>query len=173
MIYFFFSSRRRHTRLVSDWSSDVCSSDLLKVHELPLGSRQSKGRAIVNLLPFRQDEQVRAVIQTRDFKEAEYLVFATKNGIVKKTRLEAYNTNLKADGIIAIKMREGDELVGVRHSSGSDDILMVSERGQAIRFREKDVRPMGRDASGVQGMRLREADEVISINNAKADEIGR
>ena len=90
----------------------------LKVHELPLGSRQSKGRAIVNLLPFRQDEQVRAVIQTRDFEEAEYLVFATKNGVVKKTKLDAYNTPLKADGIIAIKMREGDELVGVRHSIG-------------------------------------------------------
>jgi len=141
----------------------------LKVHELPLGSRQSKGRAIVNLLPFRQDEQVRAVIQTRDFKEAEYLVFATTNGVVKKTRLEAYNTNLKADGIIAIKMREGDELVGVRHSTGNDDVLMVSRAGQAIRFAEKDVRPMGRDASGVQGMRLRPGDEVISINIAQND----
>jgi DNA gyrase subunit A len=141
----------------------------LKVHELPLGSRQSKGRAIVNLLPFRQDELVRAVIQTREFKEAEYLVFATKNGVVKKTKLEAYNTNLKADGIIAIKMREGDELVGVRHSTGKDDVLMVSRAGQAIRFHETDVRPMGRDASGVQGMRLRTGDEVISINIASSD----
>ncbi len=141
----------------------------LKVHELPLGSRQSKGRAIVNLLPFRQDEQVRAVIQTRDFKEAEYLLFATKNGVVKKTRLEAYNTNLKADGIIAIKMREGDELVGVRHSTGKDDVLTVSRAGQAIRFAEKDARAMGRDASGVQGMRLRGDDEVISINIAHND----
>src|SRR5205809_7237545 len=112
----------------------------LKVHELPLGSRQSKGRAIVNLLPFRQDEQVRAVIQTRDFEEAKYLVFATKNGVVKKTELAAYNTPLKADGIIAIKMREGDELVGARHSSGDDDVLMVSRKGQAIRFSENDVR---------------------------------
>src|SRR5436190_18897072 len=136
----------------------------LKVHELPLGSRQSKGRAIQNLLPFRQGEQVRAVIQTRDFGEAEFLVFGTKNGIVKKTRLEAYNTNLRADGIIAIKMREGDELVGVRHSSGEDDVMMVSRKGQAIRFHEKDVRSMGRDASGVQGMRLRAGDEVISVN---------
>ena len=109
----------------------------LKVHELPLGSRQSKGRAIVNLLPFRQDETVRAVVQTRDFDEAKYLVFGTKNGVVKKTELKAYNTPLKADGIIAIKMREGDELVGVRHSSGDDDILMVSKLGQAIRFNEK------------------------------------
>ncbi|TML18662.1 MAG: DNA gyrase subunit A [Actinobacteria bacterium] len=141
----------------------------LKVHELPLGSRQSKGRAIQNLLPFRQNEQVRAVIQTRSFEEAEYLVFATKKGVVKKTKLATYNTPLRADGIIAIKMREGDELVGVRHSSGTDDILMVSRKGQAIRFRETDARPMGRDASGVQGMRLRGGDEVIAVNIAQND----
>src|SRR5213592_1931676 len=141
----------------------------LKVHELPLGSRQSKGRAIQNLLPFRQDEQVRAVVQTRDFEESKYLVFATKNGVVKKTKLAAYNTPLKADGIIAIKMRGGDELVGVKHSSGNDDVLMVSRAGQAIRFAERGVRPMGRDASGVQGMRLRSGDEVISINIAQPD----
>ncbi|HEY8705028.1 MAG TPA: DNA gyrase subunit A [Gaiellaceae bacterium] len=141
----------------------------LKVHELPLGSRQSKGRAIVNLLPFRQDETVRAVIQTRKFEEARYLVFGTKNGVVKKTELKAYNTPLKADGIIAIKMREGDELVGVRHSSGTDDILMVSKLGQAIRFNEQKARAMGRDASGVQGMRMRGDDEVISINIAQDD----
>ena len=141
----------------------------LKVHELPLGSRQSKGRAIVNLLPFRQDETVRAVIQTRAFEEAKYLLFATKKGVVKKTELAAYNTNLKADGIIAIKMREGDELVGVRHSSGDDDVLMVSRGGQAIRFTERDVRAMGRDASGVQGMRLRGDDEVISVAIAADD----
>jgi DNA gyrase subunit A len=141
----------------------------LKVHELPLGSRQSRGRAIVNLLPFRQDEQVRTVIQTRKFDEAEHLVFATKNGVIKKTRLAAYNTPLKADGIIAIKMREGDELVGVRHSSGDDDILMVSRKGQAIRFHESAVRAMGRDASGVQGMRIRPGDELIAINIAEDD----
>jgi len=141
----------------------------LKVHELPLGSRQSKGRAIVNLLPFRQDEKVRAVIQTREFKEAEYLVFATKNGVVKKTRLADYNTPLKADGIIAIKLREGDELVGVRHSTGKDDILIVSRKGQAIRFHEKQARPMGRPTSGVQGMRLRGGDEVIAIAIARDD----
>jgi DNA gyrase subunit A len=141
----------------------------LKVHELPLGSRQSKGRAIQNLLPFRQNEQVRAVIQTRNFEEAEFLVFATKNGVVKKTKLAAYNTPLRSDGIIAIKMREGDELVGVRHASGNDDVLMVSRKGQAIRFHETDVRPMGRDASGVQGMRLRSGDEVIAVNIAHDD----
>jgi DNA gyrase subunit A len=141
----------------------------LKVHELPLGSRQSKGRAIVNLLPFRQGEQVRAVIQTRNFDEAKYLVFATKKGVIKKTELEAYNTPLKADGIIAIKMRDGDELVGVRHSEGDNDILMVSKRGMAIRFDERDARPMGRDTSGVQGMRLRADDEVIAVNVAADD----
>jgi DNA gyrase subunit A len=141
----------------------------LKVHELPLGSRQSRGRALVNLLPFRQDEQVRAVIQTRDFSEARHLVFATKKGVVKKTELAAYNTPLKADGIIAIKMREGDELVGVRHSSGENDVLMVSRKGQAIRFHETDVRAMGRDTSGVSGMKLRAGDEVISVNIAEDD----
>ena len=134
----------------------------LKVHELPLGSRQSKGRAIQNLLPFRQDEQVRAVIQTRDFEESKFLVFATKKGIVKKTELAAYNTPLKADGIIAIKMRGDDELVSVRHSTGEDDILMVSRKGQAIRFSEKEARPMGRDTGGVKGMGLRKGDEVIT-----------
>src|SRR4051795_4798791 len=141
----------------------------LKVHELPLGSRQSKGRAIQNLLPFRQGEQVRAVVQTRSFEEAKYLVFATKKGVVKKTQLAAYNTPLRADGIIAIKMREDDELVSVRHSSGNDDVLMVSKKGQAIRFHETDVRGMGRDASGVQGMRLRAGDEVIAVNVAHDD----
>jgi DNA gyrase subunit A len=142
----------------------------LKVHELPLGSRQSKGRAVVNLLPFRQGEQIRAVVQTRDFTEAEYLVFATKKGMVKKTKLGDYNTNLKADGIIAINLKDGDELVGVRHASAGDDILMVSRRGQAIRFSEQGARPMGRATAGVQGMRLRKDDEVIEVNIARDDD---
>jgi DNA gyrase subunit A len=141
----------------------------LKVHELPLGSRQSKGRAIVNLLPFRQDEQVRAVIATRNFEEARYLLFATKRGVVKKSEFKEYNTPLKADGIIAIGMRDDDELVGVRLSTGGDDVLMVSRGGQAIRFREQDVRSMGRPASGVQGMRLRGDDEVIEVDIARDD----
>jgi DNA gyrase subunit A len=141
----------------------------LKVHELPLGSRQSKGRAIVNLLPFRQGEQVRAVIATRDFGEAAHLVFATRKGVVKKTRFVEYNTPLKSEGIIAISLRDDDELVGVRLASGDDDILLVSRKGQAIRFHERDVRPMGRPASGVQGMRLRAQDEVIELNVAQND----
>ena len=141
----------------------------LKVHELPLGSRQSKGRAIVNLLPLRQDELIRAVIATRDFKEAKYLVFATKKGIVKKTEFLEYNTTLKADGIIALRMREDDELIGVRLSDGEDDILMVSRMGQTVRFSEKDVRSMGRPASGVAGMKLRAGDEVIEVDIASDD----
>jgi DNA gyrase subunit A len=139
----------------------------LKVHELPLGTRQSKGRAIVNLLPFAQGEQVKAVIATREFKEAEYLVLATKDGIVKKTRFEEYNTPLKADGIIAIKLRDDDALVDVLHSNGGEDIILVSRKGQAIRFHEDQVRPMGRATSGVKGMGLRKGDEVISAGIAE------
>jgi DNA gyrase subunit A len=138
----------------------------LKVHELPLGTRQSKGRAIVNLLPFAQGEQVKTVIATRDFKEAEYLVLATRNGVVKKTRFEEYNTPLKADGIIAIKLREDDALVDVLHSNGGEDIILVSRKGQAIRFHEDQVRSMGRATSGVKGMGLRKGDEVISAGIA-------
>jgi DNA gyrase subunit A len=138
----------------------------LKVHELPLGSRQSKGRAIVNLLPFRQDEFVRAVIATRSFEEAKYLVFATRKGMVKKTEFAAYNTPLKADGIIAIKLREGDELIGVRLAGEDDDVLVVSRLGQAVRFHGRQVRSMGRDTSGVAGMKLRGEDEVIEVDIA-------
>jgi DNA gyrase subunit A len=141
----------------------------LKVHELPLGSRQSKGRAIQNLLPLRQDEQIRAVVKTRDFKDAEYLVFGTKKGVVKKTKFIDYNTPLKADGIIAIKLRDDDELVGVRHSSGDHDVLMVSRKGQAVRFHESQVRPTGRSTEGVKGMALRKNDEVIEITIATND----
>ncbi len=139
----------------------------LKVHELPLGSRQSKGRALVNLLPLAQGESVRTLIATRNFEEAEYLLLATKKGVVKKTRFAEYNTPLKADGIIAIKLRDKDELVAVIHSSGNDDILLVSRKGQAIRFPEKAVRSMGRVTSGVSGMRMRKGDEVIAASLAK------
>src|SRR5688572_11278399 len=141
----------------------------LKVHELPLGSRQSKGRAIVNLLPFRQDEDVRAVIATRSYEEAKYLVFATRRGMVKKTAFTTYNTPLKADGIIAIKLREDDELIGVRLAGDDDDILMVSRMGQAVRFHGKQARAMGRDTSGVAGMKLRRDDEVIEVDIAADD----
>jgi DNA gyrase subunit A len=126
----------------------------LKVYELPEGSRTSKGSALVNLLPLRDGENVTAVIPTRDFKENRFLVFATAGGQIKKTEFLDYNTPIKADGIIAIKIRDGDELVQVRLTSGSDDILMVSRSGHASRFSEKLVRSMGRSTSGVKGMNV-------------------
>ena len=143
----------------------------LKVHELPLAGRNAKGKHIVNLLPLRQDEKICAVINTRNFDESDgkYLILGTRNGIVKKTLFASYNTKLKADGIIAIKIREDDELLAVRNTSGDDDIMMISRLGQAIRFHESDVRPTGRSASGVHGMRLRKGDEVISMDIARDD----
>jgi DNA gyrase subunit A len=142
----------------------------VKVHELPLGARQSKGRALVNVLPLRQDEKVRAVIDTRDYSEGTYLLFSTRNGVVKKTAFKAYDTVLKADGIIALKVREGDELVDVRLTDGEDDVLLVSRNGSAVRFNERDVRSMGRDTTGVSGMKLRKGDEVIAVEIARNDQ---
>jgi DNA gyrase subunit A len=143
----------------------------LKVHELPLAGRNAKGKHIVNLLPLRQDEKICAVINTRNFdvSEGKYLIFGTRQGIVKKTLFGSYNTPRKSDGIIAIDIRDGDELMSVRHTSGDDDIIMVSRLGQAIRYHESDVRPMGRGASGVIGMRLRAGDEVIAMDIARDD----
>jgi DNA gyrase subunit A len=143
----------------------------LKVHELPLAGRSARGKHLANLLPLRQDEQVCAVINTRNFdvSEGKYLIFATRRGMVKKTLFGSYNTPLKADGIIAIDIRPDDELIAVRHTSGDDDILMVSRLGQAIRFHESDVRPTGRNTSGVRGMRLRKGDEVIAMDIARDD----
>ncbi len=143
----------------------------LKVHELPLAGRNARGKHLLNLLPLRQDEKVCAVIATRNFdvNEGKYLVFGTKKGVVKKTLFGSYNTPRKSDGIIAIDIRDGDELLAVRHTSGDDDIMMVSRLGQAIRFHEGDVRPMGRGASGVRGMKLRKGDEVIAIDIARDD----
>lgn len=142
----------------------------LKAYELPVGSRTSKGRALVNLLPLRKDEQVRAVIETRDFKDGTFLTFATKRGLIKKTEFLAYNTPIRADGIIAIKLREGDELVSVRTTSGDDDILMVSRAGCAARFHESRVRSMGRATAGVRGMNVAGArNEVLSMDIARDD----
>jgi DNA gyrase subunit A len=143
----------------------------LKVHELPEAGRNARGKHLSNLLPLRQDERVCAVINTRNFDVAEgrFLIFGTRRGRVKKTLFGSYNTPRKSDGIIAIDIREGDELMAVRHTSGDDDILMVSRLGQAIRFHEDCVRPMGRNSSGVIGMRLRTHDEVIAMDIARND----
>lgn len=125
-----------------------------KVYELPEMARTAKGRALVNLLPLREGERVQAVIATRDFKEAQYLAFATRKGQVKKTEFLEYNTPIKADGIIAINIKDDDELVAVRTTTGNDDILMISKSGQAVRFNENEARPMGRSTGGVRGMNV-------------------
>src|SRR3954454_15192020 len=142
----------------------------LKVYELPEGSRTSKGRALVNVLPLSDRERVMAVKPTRDFSEGKYLMFATAKGQVKKTEFTAYNTPIRADGIIAIKVRDGDELVQVRLTSGEDDILMVSHSGHASRFSEELVRSMGRDTSGIKGMNVAGKDNrVLAMDIARND----
>ena len=134
----------------------------LKVHELPTGSRISKGKAMVNLLPLDSDEKIVEVIATRDFGDDRFLVTATKNGIVKKTRFDLYDSARK-DGIIALKLYPGDEMIRARLTDGNQEIVLVSEKGQAIKFSEKDCRPMGRPAAGVKGMRLDARDRVITM----------
>ncbi len=136
-----------------------------KVYELPEGSRASRGRALANFLPLREKEKVMSVIPTRDFSEDKYLVFATSQGMVKKTLFKDYDTPIRADGIIAINIRKGDELVRVRMSSGKDDLMMVSKSGHAIRFSEKLARPMGRGTAGVKGMNVAaKGNEVLSLD---------
>ncbi len=143
----------------------------LKVYELPEASRTAKGRALVNLLPLREGERVQSVLATRDFNEGKYLVFATGDGLVKKTEFGAYNTPIKADGIIAINIRDDDELVAVRRTSGHDDIIIVSRSGQAARFNEDQVRAMGRDTSGVRGMNVGQRNNsVLAMDVARDDQ---
>ncbi len=143
----------------------------LKVYELPEASRTAKGRALVNLLPLREGERVQSVLATRDFGEGRYLVFATRDGLVKKTEFKAYNTPIKADGIIAINIRDDDELIAVRRTSGNDDIIMVSRSGQAARFNETAVRAMGRDTSGVRGMNVsRKNNALLAMDVARDDQ---
>ncbi|MFZ0381774.1 MAG: DNA gyrase subunit A [Solirubrobacteraceae bacterium] len=142
----------------------------LKVYELPEASRTARGRALVNLLPLREGERVQSVLATRDFGEGKYLVFATRKGMVKKTEFGAYNTPIKADGIIAINIRDDDELVAVRRTSGHDDIIMVSRSGQAARFNESQVRPMGRDTSGVRGMNVSQKDNAVLVMDVARDD---
>src|ERR1700761_603084 len=143
----------------------------LKVYELPEASRTAKGRALVNLLPLRDGERVQSVLSTRDFNEGKYLVFATRNGLIKKTEFIKYNTPIKADGIIAINIRDDDELIAVRRTSGTDDIIMVSRSGQASRFSQSAVRSMGRDTSGVRGMNVsQKGNSVLAMDVARDDQ---
>jgi DNA gyrase subunit A len=142
-----------------------------KVYELPEASRTAKGRALVNVLPLREGERVQSVLSTRDFNEGKYLVFATRKGMIKKTEFGAYNTPIKADGIIAINIRDDDELIAVRRTSGHDDVIMVSRSGQAARFSESQVRSMGRDTSGVRGMNVsQKGNSVLAMDVARDDQ---
>ncbi len=134
----------------------------IKVHEIPEAGPTARGKALVNLLNLSEGEKVAAVLPVREFKENQYIIMATKNGVVKKTKLMAYS-NPRAGGIIALNIREDDELIEARITSGQDEILLTSHFGQAIRFEEDDVRDMGRTATGVIGIRLDEGDQVVSL----------
>jgi DNA gyrase subunit A len=140
----------------------------LRGHEIPLKERTAKGTAAVNLVPLAPNESVQAIITTREFSPDQYLVFATAQGQVKKTALSEYDKS-RREGFIAINLRDGDELVRVVATSGTDDIFEVTRNGMTIRFNEEDVRAMGRDAAGVRGIRLREGDAVVSCDVAADD----
>jgi DNA gyrase subunit A len=140
----------------------------LKAHEIPRKDRTARGTAIVNLLPLQPGERIQAIIDTRDYETLPYLFFATRQGQVKKTRFNEYDSSLRS-GLIAINLRDGDELVKVIPTNGGDDIFMVARSGMTIRFSEDDVRSMGRAAAGVRGMKLRSGDEVVSCDVARDD----
>ncbi len=140
----------------------------LRALEIPERERTAKGMPIVNLLPLAPGEKIQAIIDTRDFAGERFLFFATRQGTVKKTAFDAYDSS-RRDGLIALNLRGGDELVRVIETGGGDDIFMVSRKGMTIRFNEDDVRPMGRTAAGVRGMKLRSGDEVVSVDVARDD----
>ena len=141
-----------------------------KVHQIPLGSRQAKGTPVVNLLPIEDDEQVATVLNTRDFPADEYLLFATAHGMIKKTAFDAYK-NVRSNGLIAINLRDADELIAVRRVAPGMKVMMVSSAGKAIRFDESEARPMGRDTTGVHGIRIDVAggDRVLGMEIAPDD----
>ncbi|MDE2874523.1 MAG: DNA gyrase subunit A, partial [Gemmatimonadota bacterium] len=134
----------------------------VKVWGIPHGSRYSKGKPIVNFLELARGEKVASVLPVREFARDRFLLFCTRNGVVKKTPLSAYG-NVRAVGLYAIKFREGDELIDVRITDGSNEVLLATRLGKAIRFQESDVRPMGRKTEGVMGIRLGEGDEVVGM----------
>ncbi len=134
----------------------------IKVHELPQAGRAARGKAIVNLLNLEKDEKISAFLPVREFQEGRNIFFATKNGTVKKTELMAYANPRKA-GIIAINIDDGDEVIGVRLTDGQQEVILSTRDGQAIRFKEEDVRPMGRNAGGVRGITLEPGDSVVGV----------
>ena len=141
----------------------------IRANDIPERERTAKGIPIVNLLPLQAGETIQAIIDTREFPGERFLFFATKSGQVKKTAFDAYNSS-RRDGIIAVSLKDGDELVRVIETTGDDDIFIASRGGQVIRFSEKEVRPMGRQAAGVRGMRLKAGDEVVSVDAGRGDD---
>ena len=142
----------------------------LKVHELPVGTRQARGTAIVNLLPFEEGEKIASVISCREFPDDEYLMFATASGMVKKTVMSAYDRS-RRDGLIAINLKSGDRLLNVRRVRGGDKVVLATTAGKAIVFAEDQVRATGRDTSGVRGITMKDDAEVLGmeISNGKGD----
>ena len=135
----------------------------VRAHEIPMKDRTARGTALVNLIPLASEERIQAIIDTRTYEDGAYLFFATKRGTVKKTKMGEYDSTIR-NGLIAINLPKNDELVRVIQTTGKDEIVMASHDGQAIRFAESGVRPMGRAAAGVRGMRLREGDAVVSCD---------
>jgi DNA gyrase subunit A len=140
----------------------------LRAHEIPERERNAKGLPVVNLLPLAPDETIQAIIDTREYGTERYLFFVTRLGQVKKTTFSEYDSS-RRDGLIALNLREGDELVRVVVTDGHDDLILVSRMGMSIRFSEEDVRPMGRAAAGVRGMKLRAGDMVVSADVVRPD----
>ena len=142
----------------------------LKCFEIPEGSRQSKGMMIANILPIEQDEKVTSMIKVDSMDDDKYLIMVTKKGIIKRIHLSAYKTNRKG-GLIALELLEGDELAWVKMTEGKDDVLVATKNGMAIRFNEKDVRAMGRQARGVKAMNLSDGDEIVGMCVADDDDM--
>jgi DNA gyrase subunit A len=140
----------------------------LKAHEIPKKDRTARGTAIVNLLALQPGEHIQAIVDTRDYETNPFLFFATRQGQVKKTKFNEYDSSLRT-GLIAINLRDGDELVSVLPTDGGQNVFLVSRSGMAICFAEDEVRPMGRAAAGVRGMKLKASDEVVSCDVSRPD----
>ena len=142
----------------------------IKAYELPEANRTARGQHVANLLAFQPEERIAGVIRIKGYQDAPYLVIATRNGLVKKSRLEDYDSP-RSGGLIAVNLRDGDELVGAALAGPDDDLLLVSEKGQSIRFHANDdtLRPMGRATSGVMGMRFNDGDALLSMSVVRAD----
>jgi DNA gyrase subunit A len=153
----------------------LCFSDRgrvywLKVYEVPQGSRSSRGRPIVNLVPLMEHEKITAILPVKEFDEDHFIFMCTANGTVKKTALSAFSRPM-SKGIIAVKLEDGDYLIGVALTDGKQDIMLFSDGGKAVRFAESEVRAMGRAAAGVRGMKLAKGQHVISLLTASDEKL--